>query len=201
MRIQSRNGSCRYRADGSSKPWTARASKWAPARYPSAASQHCRDLDGKRGHRSGTIGDAPAVLMVIQFDGAPVPSIALRIPVTRWMDSRFASRVLPTTSWPMRRSNSSPAAFAGSKGWSGWAMPAVCCSRTCRATVRCDGSRMQECPSIAPRRATPTARPATFRDGLISMLAPRALPVPHRTGWQHHPAGRSPWRAAAQFAQ
>lgn len=36
--------------------------------------QNCRDLDGKRGHRSGTIGDAPAVLMVIQFDGAPAPS-------------------------------------------------------------------------------------------------------------------------------
>lgn len=36
--------------------------------------QRCRDLDGRRGHRSGTIGDAPAVLMVIQFDGAPAPS-------------------------------------------------------------------------------------------------------------------------------
>ena len=36
--------------------------------------QHCRDLDGRRGHRSGTIGDAPAVLMVIQFDDAAAPS-------------------------------------------------------------------------------------------------------------------------------
>ncbi len=35
--------------------------------------QHCRDLDGKRGHRSGTVGDEPAVLMVIQFEEAQVP--------------------------------------------------------------------------------------------------------------------------------
>jgi hypothetical protein len=31
--------------------------------------QNCREMNGKRGHRSGTVGDAPAVLMVIQFDG------------------------------------------------------------------------------------------------------------------------------------
>src|SRR6267142_7282242 len=30
--------------------------------------QNCREVDGKRGHRSGTIGDAPAVLMVTQFE-------------------------------------------------------------------------------------------------------------------------------------
>jgi hypothetical protein len=37
--------------------------------------QRCRDVDGKRGHRSGTVGDASAVLMVIQFDDdfAPLP--------------------------------------------------------------------------------------------------------------------------------
>jgi hypothetical protein len=35
--------------------------------------QYCREIDGKRGHRSGTIGDLPAVLMVIQFDDAPAP--------------------------------------------------------------------------------------------------------------------------------
>ena len=32
--------------------------------------QNCRELAGKRGHRSGTVGDAPAVLMVIQLDDA-----------------------------------------------------------------------------------------------------------------------------------
>lgn len=30
--------------------------------------QACRERDGKRGHRSGTVGDAPAVLMIIQLD-------------------------------------------------------------------------------------------------------------------------------------
>jgi hypothetical protein len=32
------------------------------------ADQDCRERNGQRGHRSGTIGDAPAVLMVIQFE-------------------------------------------------------------------------------------------------------------------------------------
>jgi hypothetical protein len=35
--------------------------------------QNCREIAGKRGHRSGTIGDAPAVLMVVQFDDASAP--------------------------------------------------------------------------------------------------------------------------------
>lgn len=35
--------------------------------------QDCTETGGKRGHLSGTAGDAPAVLMVIQFEGAPVP--------------------------------------------------------------------------------------------------------------------------------
>jgi hypothetical protein len=35
--------------------------------------QNCRDVDGKRGHRSGTIGDVAAVLMVIQLDDAAGP--------------------------------------------------------------------------------------------------------------------------------
>jgi hypothetical protein len=45
-----------------------------PGEFSFGGDQNCRDLDGKRGHRSGTVGDAPAVLMVIQFDNAPVPS-------------------------------------------------------------------------------------------------------------------------------
>jgi hypothetical protein len=32
------------------------------------ADQECREIGGKRGHRSGTVGDAPAVLMVVQLD-------------------------------------------------------------------------------------------------------------------------------------
>ncbi len=31
--------------------------------------QQCRERDGKRGHRSGTVGDEPAVLMVVQQSG------------------------------------------------------------------------------------------------------------------------------------
>ena len=36
--------------------------------------QNCREAEGKRGHRSGTVGDVPAVLMVVQFDDARAPS-------------------------------------------------------------------------------------------------------------------------------
>lgn len=35
--------------------------------------QHCREQDGRKGHRSSTVGDEPAVLMLVQFDDAPVP--------------------------------------------------------------------------------------------------------------------------------
>jgi hypothetical protein len=35
--------------------------------------QNCREMRGKRGHRSGTIGDVPAVLIVIQFDDVLTP--------------------------------------------------------------------------------------------------------------------------------
>ncbi|MHB1302111.1 MAG: cupin domain-containing protein [Acidiphilium sp.] len=33
--------------------------------------QNTRETDGRKGHRSGTIGDEPAVLMVVQFDSEP----------------------------------------------------------------------------------------------------------------------------------
>jgi hypothetical protein len=38
------------------------------------ADQNCREKDGKRGHRSGTVGDAPAVLMIVQCDTNPEPT-------------------------------------------------------------------------------------------------------------------------------
>ena len=31
------------------------------------------DTDGRKGHRSGTLGDKPAVLMLVQLDEAPAP--------------------------------------------------------------------------------------------------------------------------------
>lgn len=36
--------------------------------------QNCRKVDGKQGHQSGTVGDAPVVLMIVQFDDARAPS-------------------------------------------------------------------------------------------------------------------------------
>ncbi|MEO6798638.1 MAG: hypothetical protein ABI178_01675 [Rhodanobacter sp.] len=35
--------------------------------------QHCKEKDGRKGHRSATVGDAPTVLMVVQFDGVSTP--------------------------------------------------------------------------------------------------------------------------------
>lgn len=36
--------------------------------------QNCRDVQGKRGHRSGTVGEVPAVLMIVQLDDAAAPA-------------------------------------------------------------------------------------------------------------------------------
>jgi hypothetical protein len=44
-----------------------------PGEISFGGDQNCREVGGKCGHRSGTVGDVPAVLMVIQFDDAPVP--------------------------------------------------------------------------------------------------------------------------------
>jgi hypothetical protein len=36
--------------------------------------QNCiADAEGRKGHRSGTIGDQPAVLMIVQLEQAPPP--------------------------------------------------------------------------------------------------------------------------------
>jgi hypothetical protein len=37
--------------------------------------QNCRERSGRRGHRSGTVGDVPAVLMVVQLDDGPAPGL------------------------------------------------------------------------------------------------------------------------------
>jgi hypothetical protein len=52
-----------------------------PGEVSFGGDQKCRDRAGKRGHLSGTVGDVPAVLMVIQFDDestAPLPPCAFR---------------------------------------------------------------------------------------------------------------------------
>jgi hypothetical protein len=41
-----------------------------PGEVSFGADQNCREVDNKHGHRSGTVGDTPTVLMVIQFDDA-----------------------------------------------------------------------------------------------------------------------------------
>ena len=45
-----------------------------PGELSFGGDQNCREADGKLGHRSGTVGDAPATLMVIQFEDVPAPS-------------------------------------------------------------------------------------------------------------------------------
>jgi hypothetical protein len=41
-----------------------------PGEISFGGDQNCREIDGKRGHRSGTLGEVPAVLMVVQLEEA-----------------------------------------------------------------------------------------------------------------------------------
>lgn len=45
-----------------------------PGEFSFGGDQNCREAGGKLGHRSGTVGDMPAMLMVVQLDDAPAPS-------------------------------------------------------------------------------------------------------------------------------
>ncbi|HEY7300783.1 MAG TPA: cupin domain-containing protein [Xanthobacteraceae bacterium] len=46
-----------------------------PGEISFGADQNTKELDGKKGHCSTTVGDRPAVLMLVQFEGtAPPPS-------------------------------------------------------------------------------------------------------------------------------
>lgn len=51
-----------------------------PGEIAFGGDQNCRESDGKRGHKSGAVGDRPAVLMVVQLDGAsePIPPCGFR---------------------------------------------------------------------------------------------------------------------------
>jgi hypothetical protein len=40
--------------------------------------QHSRTVDGRRGHLSGTVGNEPAVLMIVQFESPPTIASACR---------------------------------------------------------------------------------------------------------------------------
>lgn len=45
-----------------------------PGEFSFGGDQNCRQADGKCGHQSGTVGDSPAVLMIVQLDEAPAPA-------------------------------------------------------------------------------------------------------------------------------
>lgn len=45
-----------------------------PGEFSFGGDQSCRQADGKCGHQSGTVGDTPAVLMIVQLDEAPAPA-------------------------------------------------------------------------------------------------------------------------------
>jgi hypothetical protein len=51
-----------------------------PGEVSFGGDQNCSEQAGKRGHLSGTVGNAPATLMVIQFenDSSPIPPCAFR---------------------------------------------------------------------------------------------------------------------------
>ena len=40
-----------------------------PGEFSFGADQNTKDRDGKKGHLSGTVGDQPAILMLVQFEG------------------------------------------------------------------------------------------------------------------------------------
>ena len=44
-----------------------------PGELSFGGDQNCRETGGKRGHRSGAVGDAPAALMIVQLDSVPTP--------------------------------------------------------------------------------------------------------------------------------
>jgi hypothetical protein len=46
--------------------------EFGPGDLQLGEDQDCKDVDGKKGHRSGTIGDEPAVLMTVQLHVKPV---------------------------------------------------------------------------------------------------------------------------------
>jgi hypothetical protein len=47
--------------------------EFGPGDLQLGEDQNCKSLGNKRGHRSGTIGDQPAVLMTVQLHIPPVP--------------------------------------------------------------------------------------------------------------------------------
>jgi hypothetical protein len=49
--------------------------EFGPGELSFGGDQNCRSVDGKYGHRSGTVGDVPAVLMIVQLDATAAPIV------------------------------------------------------------------------------------------------------------------------------
>jgi hypothetical protein len=49
-----------------------------PGELAFGEDQNTRATAGRKGHRSGTVGDAPAVLLIVQFDGTATPASPCR---------------------------------------------------------------------------------------------------------------------------
>jgi hypothetical protein len=47
--------------------------EFGPGEVSFGGDQHCREKEGRKGHRSSTVGDRPAVLMLIQFEDMSTP--------------------------------------------------------------------------------------------------------------------------------
>jgi hypothetical protein len=47
--------------------------EFGPGELSFGGDQNCREIDGRCGHKSGTVGDAPAVLMIVQLEDVPAP--------------------------------------------------------------------------------------------------------------------------------
>jgi hypothetical protein len=47
--------------------------EFGPGEISFGGDQHCREKEGRKGHRSTTVGDQPAVLMLIQFEDTATP--------------------------------------------------------------------------------------------------------------------------------
>lgn len=45
--------------------------EFGPGAFHFGEDQHCRTVDGRTGHLSGTVGDAPCVQMIVQYEEAP----------------------------------------------------------------------------------------------------------------------------------
>ena len=66
-----------------------------PGEFSFGEDQGCTPQDGKRGHRSGTVGHMPAVLMTVLLHVQPVPPAVAPMDGFDILDPHFRAYVLP----------------------------------------------------------------------------------------------------------